>query len=55
MTSSTASADTPRIKQINTTFGLQDKPRTADEFEKLNREIAPVWIALARELSVTLE
>ena len=49
------SADTPRIKQINTTFGLRDKPWTAEEFEKLNNEIKPVWIALARELGITLD
>ena len=49
------SADLPRIKQIHTTFGLRDKPWTAEEFEKLNNEIKPVWIALARELGITLD
>ena len=49
------SADTPRVKQIHTTFGLREKPWTAEEFEKLNNEIKPVWIALARELGITLD
>lgn len=49
------SADTPRVKQINATFGLRDKPWTAEEFEKLNNEIKPQWIALARELGITLD
>ena len=49
------SADTPRVKQINATFGLRDKPWTAEEFEKLNNEIKPQWITLARELGITLD
>ena len=49
------SAETPRVKQINTTFGLRDRPWTAEEFEKLNNEVKPVWIALARELGLTLD
>ncbi len=49
------SADLPRVKQIHATFGLRDKPWTAGEFEKLNSEIKPVWIALARELGITLD
>ncbi len=48
-------ADTPRIKQINSTFGLRDKPWTAEEFEKLNNEIKPHWVGLARELGLTLD
>jgi tripartite-type tricarboxylate transporter receptor subunit TctC len=48
-------ADTPRIKQINSNFGLREKPWTADEFEKLNKEIMPHWVALARELGITLD
>ena len=49
------SADTPRIKTISANFGLLGKPWTAEAFEKLNREIGPVWVSLARELGVTLE
>ncbi len=49
------SADIPRVKQIHSNFGLREKPWTAEEFEKLNNEIKPVWIALARELGITLD
>jgi tripartite-type tricarboxylate transporter receptor subunit TctC len=49
------SADTPRIKQIHNTFGLREKPWTADEFQKLNEEVKPVWISLAKELGITLD
>jgi len=49
------SADLPRIKQINTTFGLREKPWTAEEFERLNNEIKPIWINLAKELGITLD
>lgn len=48
-------ADTPRIKTLNQNFGLRAKPWTAKEFEELNREVGPHWIALARELGVTLD
>jgi tripartite-type tricarboxylate transporter receptor subunit TctC len=49
------SADTPRISALNKNFGLRPKPWTAQEFEKLNAEVGPQWVALARELGVTLE
>lgn len=48
-------ADTPRIKTLNQNFGLRAKPWTAKEFEDLNREVGPHWVALARELGVTLD
>ena len=48
-------ADTPRIVALNQNFGLRAKPWTAEEFEKLNREVGPQWIAIARELGVTLD
>ena len=48
-------ADTPRVKAINKNFGLNDKPWTAEQFEKLDRENKPNWIALAKELNVTLD
>lgn len=48
-------ADTPRIIALNQNFGLRAKPWTAEEFEKLNREVGPQWIAIARELGVTLD
>jgi len=49
------SADLPRVKQIHTTFGLREKPWTAEEFERLNNEIKPIWIGLAKELGITLD
>ena len=48
-------ADTPRIRQLNGNIGLRDKPWTAEEFEKLNSEIKPYWVGLARELGLTLD
>ena len=48
-------ADTPRVRQLNKTFGLPDKPWTAAEFEKLDREVKPRWVELARELNLTLD
>ena len=49
-------ADTPRVRQINANFGLRDKPWPAEEFERLNRDnVGPLWIALARELGMTLD
>ena len=48
-------AQSPRVRQINKMFGLPDKPWTAAEFEKLDREIKPRWIELARELNLTLD
>jgi tripartite-type tricarboxylate transporter receptor subunit TctC len=48
-------ADTPRIRTLNQNFGLRAKPWTAEEFEKLQAEIGPHWIALARELGVTID
>ncbi len=43
------------MRQLNKTFGLKDKPWTAAEFEKLDREIKPRWIELARELNLSLD
>ena len=48
-------AETPRIKMLSQNFGLRARPWTAREFEDLNREVGPQWIALARELGVTLD
>ncbi len=48
-------ADTPRVRQLNKQFGLNAKPWTAAEFEKLDREIKPRWVELARELNLSLD
>jgi tripartite-type tricarboxylate transporter receptor subunit TctC len=49
------SAGSERIRQINANFGLRDKPWSAEEFERLNAEIGPIWNSMARELGVTLD
>ena len=48
-------AESPRVRQLNKTFGLPPKPWTAAEFERLDREAKPRWIELARELNVSLD
>ena len=32
-----------------------DKPWSAAEFERIDRQIEPIWIGLARELNTTLD
>lgn len=48
-------ADTPRMQQLYTQFGIPDKPSSPEDFERLYREEGPIWIAIARELGVTLD
>ncbi len=48
-------ASTPRVRQLNKSFGLPDKPWTAQEFERYDREVKPRWIELARELNISLD
>ena len=48
-------ADTPRIKQIHETFGITQRPWTAEQFVARQKEVGPQWIALAKELGVTLD
>jgi len=48
-------ASTPRVRELNKTFGMAAKPWSAAEFEKLDREIRPILIELARELNITLD
>ena len=48
-------ATTPRVRQLNKSFGLPDKPWTAQEFERYDREVKPRWIELARELNISLD
>lgn len=50
-----AGADTPRIRQVHDTFGIPEKPATPEEFHRHVREEGPIWIALARELGMTLD
>jgi tripartite-type tricarboxylate transporter receptor subunit TctC len=48
-------ADTPRVKQIHETFGIPTKPWTAEAFRKHQDTVGPQWLALAKELGVTLD
>jgi tripartite-type tricarboxylate transporter receptor subunit TctC len=48
-------ASSPRIQQLNKTFGMTDKPWSAAEFERVDRQVKPIWIELARDLNITLE
>jgi tripartite-type tricarboxylate transporter receptor subunit TctC len=48
-------ASTTRVREINKTYGMSDKPWSSSEFEKLDRQNKPHWIELARELNVTLD
>ena len=45
----------PRVQQLSKTFGMPDKPWSAAEFERVDGQIKPVWIHLARELNITLD
>ena len=48
-------AESPRVKTLNKTYGLGDRPMTAEEFEKFDKDLKPNWINLARELGVSLD
>ena len=48
-------AGQPRVRQMHETFGLPPRPWTAEEFAKVQAEISPVWIGLARELGIVIE
>lgn len=47
--------DTPRVKQVHDTYGVQEKPTTPAEFVRLYREEGPVWVSMARELGISLD
>ncbi len=48
-------AATPRVREINKTFGMPDKPWTASELGRIDNANKPIWIALAQELNITLD
>ena len=50
-----AAADTPRIREIHSTFGVLENPSTPEEFERRFKEDGPIWLGLVRELGVTLD
>jgi tripartite-type tricarboxylate transporter receptor subunit TctC len=48
-------AAAPRVQAMHRTLGLAERPWSAAEFERLDRESRPWWIELARELKLTLD
>ena len=44
-----------RLKQIYETFGIAERPTTPEEFLRLYRTDGPQWIAITRELGITLD
>jgi tripartite-type tricarboxylate transporter receptor subunit TctC len=48
-------ATTPRVRDINKTFGMPEKPWTTAEFIKVDAANKPIWIGLAQELNISLE
>jgi tripartite-type tricarboxylate transporter receptor subunit TctC len=44
-----------RLNQIYETFGIAERPTTPDEFLRLYRTEGQEWIAIARELGITLD
>jgi hypothetical protein len=48
-------AKTERLVKIHENFGIAKRPWTATEFAALQKEIGPKWIALAKELGITLD
>jgi tripartite-type tricarboxylate transporter receptor subunit TctC len=44
-----------RLKQIYDTFGIAERPTTPEEFLRLYRTEGQQWIAIARELGITLD
>lgn len=48
-------AATARVREINKTFGMPEKPWTAAELARIDGVNKPIWIALAQELNITLD
>jgi tripartite-type tricarboxylate transporter receptor subunit TctC len=48
-------ARSPRVRELNKTFGLRSAPWSAADIEKMHRETKPQWIELARELNLALD
>ena len=47
--------DSARLKQVYDTFGIAERPTTPEEFLRLYRTEGQQWIAIARELGITLD
>ena len=44
-----------RLKQVYDTFGIAERPTTPEEFVRIYRTEGQQWIAIARELGITLD
>jgi tripartite-type tricarboxylate transporter receptor subunit TctC len=44
-----------RLKQVYDTFGIVERPTTPEEFLRIYRTEGQQWIAIARELGITLD
>jgi tripartite-type tricarboxylate transporter receptor subunit TctC len=44
-----------RLKQVYDTFGIAERPTTPEEFLRLYRTEGQEWLAIARELGITLD
>ncbi len=47
--------ESARLKQIYDQFGIAERPTTPEEFLRLYRTDGPQWIAITRELGITLD
>ena len=47
--------ESARLKQLYDQFGIAERPTTPEEFLRLYRTDGPQWIAIARELGITLD
>jgi tripartite-type tricarboxylate transporter receptor subunit TctC len=50
-----AAGDGARLKQVYETFGITERPTTPEEFLRLYRTEGQQWIAIARDLGITLD
>jgi len=50
-----ASADAPEIKRVMDAYFISKGPSTPEEFLRIFREDTPHWLAMVRELGVTLD
>ena len=47
--------ESARLRQIYETFGIAERPTTPEEFLRIYRTEGPQWIAITKELGVTLD
>ena len=47
--------ESARLRQIYETFGIAERPTTPEEFLRIYRTEGPQWIAMTKELGITLD